>query len=144
MAILHFGCVTQMMAFGGPDCKRLLGQIAGIGLRARQAERELIQRRMKTLHQGFKFHVLGHTDSSWVRGSSVTIVPGNDGAVLAARCHGFPKPSREWACFIDRIILRGGYFGLAPASATSSGNVRSNNLSPRIQGRPGNQRLRWL
>ena len=71
----HFGCVAQLVAFGRPDAKSLLRQVAGIRLVARQAEGELIQRLVITGHQTFKIHAVSHIAASIVRASNASIVP---------------------------------------------------------------------
>src|ERR1022692_2774828 len=74
----HFGGIAQLVAFHGPNGKSLLRQITGVGLGAREAESELIQRRVKTRHEAFKIQGIGHTESSIVGSRSSTFVPGKD------------------------------------------------------------------
>src|SRR5271165_2816658 len=71
----HFCCVAQLVALVRPNCECLLGQITGVRLGARQAESELIKRRIKAIHQALKIQALSHDKSSILRGVRATSVP---------------------------------------------------------------------
>jgi len=71
----HFGFITQLVALGGPDAKRLLGKITGIGLVARQTEGKLVQRLVMAGYQAFKVHAVSHIAASRLRVVNVPIVP---------------------------------------------------------------------
>src|ERR1051326_1207962 len=55
----HLRYISQLMALRRPNIKRLLRQIAGIGLHAREAEGKLIQRAIVTRHKAFKIQAHG-------------------------------------------------------------------------------------
>src|SRR2546426_5863630 len=65
------------MPFGGPNIKRLLSEVAGVGLGPREAESELIERLVKASHETFKVQARSHTAASLVRAISARIVPAN-------------------------------------------------------------------
>jgi len=81
----HFGDIAQLVAFGGPDAKGLLGEITGIRLIADQAEREAIKRLVILGHQMFEFNachketlILGVGRTSNVPGNSLSEAKGGD------------------------------------------------------------------
>src|SRR6266567_4279017 len=56
---LDLAAISQLVAFGRPDIECLLGKIAGIGLRACQAESESVKRFIMLRHDLFKI-IWGH------------------------------------------------------------------------------------
>ena len=65
-----------VVAFGRPNAKSLLRQVAGIGLVACHAERELIHRLVITSHQLLKIRAFSHIATLKLRASTPSIVPG--------------------------------------------------------------------
>src|SRR3989442_9863958 len=55
----RFRGISQLIAFGGPNIKRLLRQIAGFRFRPSQAERKLIERTIVLLDQALKVRPCG-------------------------------------------------------------------------------------
>jgi hypothetical protein len=66
-----------VVAFGRPNAKSLLRQVAGIGLVACHAERELMHRLVITSHQPLKVQTFSHIATLKLRASTTSIVPGN-------------------------------------------------------------------
>src|SRR5271154_305377 len=71
---LDFILVVQLMAFGCPDIKGLLGEVASVGLVSREAEGELVERLVMLLHEALKNHT-SHMSAFLVRGTACRIVP---------------------------------------------------------------------
>ena len=53
---LDFILVVQLMAFGCPDIKGLLGEVASVGFVPRQAEGKLVERLVILLYKALKNH----------------------------------------------------------------------------------------
>jgi len=100
-----FRLVAQLMAFGGPNIECVLGQIPGICLSSRQAERELEERLIVPGHYLFK--VIGAIFCS------IACVPGlkSDCGSLATRRSTFGRPKKR--LFVSaRIVHRSNHIHL--------------------------------
>ena len=64
---LHFRLVPELVAFGRPHIKRLLRQVARVGLGACQAESELIERLVIRSHYAFKIQAWTHNNVIFIK-----------------------------------------------------------------------------